>query len=351
MSANQQSTNTNNNKEEEVDLGSLFVIIGKGFSNFFNFIGTIFIGIFNFSIAILIFLKKNSMKIGIATIIGFAAGIFLEVNSSSRYESNLLVEPNFESTRQLYNTINYYNDLVQQKDTVALQKIFSLDNASAASIKKFEIKPLVVDTDIINAYDDLILSVDTLTIRSYEYLDFKAAFTNYDYRVHKISVVAEKNNVFDKLDDVIIASVVNNKHFNRVKVLTNESLNRTDSLYRQNLTQIDSLRKVYMLVMLEEAKKQTIGTSIDLGGEKRTTKELELFETNIKINLELIEVTKEKSKKYDVINVISNFQPIGYKIKGVTKNYVFILGVLGAGLMITFLLLVKLNWFLENYKK
>ena len=39
-----------------------------------------------------------------------------------------------------------------------------------------------------------------------------------------------------------------------------------------------------MEVMIEEAKKQTTGTSIDLGGEKRTTKELELFETNRKIN-------------------------------------------------------------------
>ncbi|MFT6959057.1 MAG: hypothetical protein ACJA17_000143 [Polaribacter sp.] len=351
MSANQQPTNTNNNKEEEVDLGSLFVIIGKGFSNFFNFIGTIFIGIFNFIIAILIFLKENAIKIGIAAVIGLGAGVFLELNSSKKYGSNLLVEPNFESTRQLYNTIHYYNDLVKQKDTVALQKIFGLDNASAASIKKFEIESVMVDTDIINSYDNLILSVDTLTIRSYEYLDFKAAFTNYDYRVHKITVIAEKNNVFDKLDDVIIASVVNNKYFNRIKVLTNESLNRTDSLYRQNLTQIDVLRKVYMEVMLEEAKKQTTGTSIDLGGEKGTAKELELFETNMEINLELIDIAEEKSRKYDVINVISNFQPIGYEIKGVTKNYGFILGILGAGVMITFLLLVKLNWFLENYKK
>jgi hypothetical protein len=350
MSVNQQPTNTNS-KEEEVDLGSLFVIIGKGFSTFFNFIGTIFIGIFNFSIAILIFLKENAIKIGIAAVIGLVAGIVLEVNSSKKYSSHLLVEPNFESTRQLYNTIDYYNDLVQQKDTVALQNIFGLDNASAASIKKFQIEPVKVDTDIINSYDALISSVDTLTIRSYEYLDFKAAFTNYDYSVHKISVIAEKNNVFNKLDEVIIASVVNNKYFNRIKVLTNESLNRTDSLYRQNLTQIDVLRKVYMEVMLEEAKKQTTGTSIDLGGEKGTAKELELFETNRKINLELIDIAEQKSRKYNVINVISNFQPIGYEIKGITKNYGFILGVLGAGVMIVFLLLNKLNQFLENYKK
>ena len=36
MSTNQQ------NKEEEVDLGSLFLLIGKGLRNFFNFIGNIF---------------------------------------------------------------------------------------------------------------------------------------------------------------------------------------------------------------------------------------------------------------------------------------------------------------------
>ena len=49
-----------NNNEEEVDLGSLFVIIGKGFKNFFNFIGSIFKGIFHrFIIQILIFCKNT----------------------------------------------------------------------------------------------------------------------------------------------------------------------------------------------------------------------------------------------------------------------------------------------------
>ena len=42
MSTNQQKENSKNNNEEEVDLGSLFTIIGKGFSKFFNFIGNIF---------------------------------------------------------------------------------------------------------------------------------------------------------------------------------------------------------------------------------------------------------------------------------------------------------------------
>lgn len=345
MSTNQKKS------EEEVDLGSLFVIIGKGFSKFFNFIGSIFKGIFEFIITILIFLRENVVKIGIATIIGLVVGIFLETTTPTRYGSQLLLQPNFKSTRQLYNTIKFYNDLVKQKDTAALQKTFNLDKETAASIKKFEIVPLKIDGDLIDAYNELILDVDTLTIKSYDYVDFKAAFTDYDYKVHKVTVIAEKNNVFEKLGDVIISSVVNNKYFDRYRVLANENLNRTDSLYRENLTQIDSLRKVYMEVMIEEAKKQSTGTNIDLGGEKRTTKELELFETSRRISEELEDITLEKTEKYEVLNVISNFQPIGYEIKGITENKGFSFALLGAGIMIAFILLLKLNTFLSNYQK
>lgn len=347
MSTNQQK----NNNEEEVDLGSLFIIIGQGFSKFFNFFGNIFKGIFHFLILILIFLKENLLKIFIATFIGAIVGVFLEVKTPSSYGSELLVEPNFKSVRQLYKNVNYYNDLVKQEKIAELQEIFNLDSVSAKSLQKFEIEPLEIDNDIIAAYDELILSVDTLTIKSYEYMDFKKSFTPYDHRVHKIFVKSKKNDVFNKLGEVIISSIIDNKYFSRFKKLTNEDLNRKDSLYRQNLTQIDSLRKVYMQVMVEEAKKETGGTNIDLGGNKKSTKELELFETNRKINIDLRNIAIQKSNNYDVINVISNFQPIGYEIKGITKNYVFLLAILGSILMITYLLLLKLNNFLDNYKK
>jgi hypothetical protein len=352
MSTDQKPIDVKNkNNEEEVDLGSLFVIIGKGFSSFFNFIANIFKGLFDFIISILIFLKDNIIKIGIAGFIGLIAGFFLEVKTPKKFESEMLLQPNFESTRQLYNNVNYYNDLVKQKDTISLQKIFNLDKNTAASLEEFEIKPIITDRDIINTYNNLILSVDTLTIRSYDYEAFKKSFTIYDYKVHKFTVTAQENDVFEKLGDVLISSVVNNNYFKRLKKLTNESLNKTDSLYRQNLTQVDSLRKVYVEVMVAEAKKQTAGTNIDLRGEKSTTKELELFETNRKINADLREIASQKATRYEVINVLSSFQPIGTEIKGITKNKGFLLGIVGAGSMITFLLLVKFNAYLTNYRK
>jgi len=181
MSTNQQKENSKSNNEEEVDLGSLFLIIGKGFSKFFNFIGGIFKGIFHFLVSILIFLKENNLKIGIAAIIGLVTGFFLEIKSSDSFSSVLLVQPNYKSVSQLYNNINYYNDLVVQKDTLGIQNLFNLDKETAASIKKFSIAPITNESDIINAYNDFVLEVDTATVSSYSFKEFKNSFNDLDY--------------------------------------------------------------------------------------------------------------------------------------------------------------------------
>ena len=106
-----------------------------------------------------------------------------------------------------------------------------------------------------------------------------------------------------------------------------------------------------MKVMIEEAKNQSTGTNIDLGGQKKSTKEIELFETNRRINADLKQLVNDKSAKYDIINVVSSFQPIGYQISGISKNKAVQLAFLGAFFMIFILLFIQLNSYLNNYKK
>jgi hypothetical protein len=344
------SKEVNSKEEEEIELGSLFAAIGRGFSSLFKSIGTFFKAIFHFIILILLFVKSHFIKIAIAALIGVGLGSFLEFRKEKTFGADLHVQPNFSSTRQLYNTINYYNDLVQQKDTLQLEKTFQISKATAASLKKFEIFPIENENDLIISYNNLVLSVDTLTTKNYSFELFTESFTEYNYKEHTLTVIASKKDVFSKLDAIIISSVVDNKYFSKVKALANENLDRTDALLRQNLVQMDTLRKVYMKVMIEESKKQFTGTNIDLGGAKTATKELELFETSRGINEELKKISKDKSYRSEVINVISNFQPTGYEIKGITKNYGFLLGVLGGILMVCFLLLAKLNKYLNSYR-
>ena len=340
-----------NNNEEEVDLGSLFVIIGKGFKNFFNFIGSIFKGIFHFLISVLLFFKIHFKKIIIAAVIGGVIGTFLESGSQDKYGSNLLVQPNFGSSFQLYKNINFFNDLVDQEKVLLLASIFNLDSTTAAGFTKFEITPVVNNNDIINAYNKFILTVDTLTVKSYDFEEFKTSFTDYDYKLHDIVVEAKYNDVFNGLEEVIIASVINNNYFDRIKKLTNENLTRKDSLLRENLIKVDSLRQVYMRVMLEESKKEFTGTSIDLGGTKTSTKEIELFSTDRKINEELGLIAVAIGEKSEVINVISNFQSIGYEVKDIYRNYMVICVALSLFVTLIIILLIYLNRFLDKYSK
>ncbi|TYP99903.1 hypothetical protein C7447_101510 [Tenacibaculum adriaticum] len=342
--------NINKNSEEEVDLGSLFVIIGKGFSNFFSFIGSLFNSIFDFFIQVLLFLKSNIIKIGLAAIIGGVLGIFIEYTNNTKYVDNLQVQPNFKSSRQLYNNINYYNDLVKQKDTALLAKTFNISMDDAASLRKFEIYPIINENDILTSYDELILSVDTLTVKSYSFNKFKNMFTQYDYQIHNINVQATKNNIFKKLDKAIIGSITENEYFNNLRKINNENLSTTELLIRKNLAQADSLHYVYKKVLLEEAKKTTSGTNIDLGGKQSISKELELFKTNRELNKDLKKISEDLAEKTAVINVISNFQPVGHEIKEIQKNQAFQFALLGAILMILLLLLIKLNRYLENYQ-
>lgn len=340
-----------NKNEEEVDLGSLFTVIGNGFKNFFNFIGSIFKGIFHKLILILIFFKLHFIKFTIAVLIGGIIGFFLENNKEIKFSSNLIVKPNFESTQLLYENINYYNDLVKQQNTKHLASIFKIDSSRAASLRKFEITPLINSNDIINAYDKFILDVDTLTVKSYDFDNFEASFTDYDYLVHNIEVKATVSDIFNELENTIINSIEKNTFFTKIKNLTKENLNTKDSILKANFIEVDSLRNVYMRAIIEGAKNNSNGTNIDLGSKSNATKENDLFEIDRKIIYDLSQTYKDIATKSDVINIISNFKSVGSEIKGITKNLIFIMAALAFLLTLFFILLLDLNKYLENYKK
>ena len=204
MSTNQKSN------EEEVDLGSLFVIIGKGFSKFFNFIASIFKGVFHAIISILIFLKQHIVKIGIAAIIGGGLGVFLEVKKPDLYGSELIVSPNFKSTRQLYDNIHYYNNLVKQKDVAGLERTFNLDNPSAISLRKFAIEPIVNENDTVTTEDLKVGDNDNLSALVAQVCDADCLFIlsdidgvfTKDPNIHSDAVLLP---VIDEITDEIYA--------------------------------------------------------------------------------------------------------------------------------------------------
>lgn len=338
-------------ENEEVDLGSLFLIIGRGFNKLFTAVENIFNNFFYFLIQVLLFLKLNIIKLSIAALVGGTCGLFLEYISGKKYESSLYVKPNFKSARQLYSNIQHYDDLVQQKNFDGLSEIFNISKKDAKRLKRFTITPVLNENDVLTSFDELMKSIDTSSAKSYSYEKFKQTFTAYDYAIHQITVVSSTDNIFLGLSAPIITSITNNDYFNNLKASKNENLKRTDALLRKNLDQIDDLHELYKQVLLEESKKVHAGTTIDLAkNNKNSDKELELFNTSLRLNEELIDVNEDLSEKSDVINVVSNFQPIGHKVREIEKNKGFQYALVGFSLMITALLFIKLNSFLKAYE-
>ena len=99
-------TKNQSSKEEEIDLGSLFLLVKNAFKSLFIFIGNVFNGILHFFISTLLFFKSNAKKFTIAEISGVVLGSFITYFSKKSHGSDLLLQPNFKSSKELYDNIN-----------------------------------------------------------------------------------------------------------------------------------------------------------------------------------------------------------------------------------------------------
>ena len=146
-------TEQNIPQDGEVDLGSLFKIIGKGFNNLFNAIGQFFKSIFHYLVLLLLFLRNNAVKLGIAIFIGAAIGLYLDLTQPKLYSSTMIVEPNFKSAQQLYKNINFYHELIKQKDSNLLAQTFNISVNEASKLKGFYIEPIRNENEKYQLFD------------------------------------------------------------------------------------------------------------------------------------------------------------------------------------------------------
>ena len=340
-----------NMSSEEVDLGSLFKIIGKGIQNFFTALWKFFTALYHYFILFLLFLRNNAIKLGVAAVIGAGIGLYLDITEPSVYSSNMIVEPNFKSTQQLYNNIAFYHELVKQKDTALLSRSLNISNTEASRLKGFYINPVKNENEKYEAFNKFAQELDTSFAKNIDIKDFKKGFSNLDYRYHTIKVKSTNSFVFNKLGLPIINSIENNTYFKNLKRINDENFVQNQQVLVKSLSEIDTLRMIYNEVLITEAKKMESGTSITLAQGVKKTEEVELFNESLKLNEELIENNREKAETAEILNVVSTFADIGLKEREFYKKSTFLFGMLFFGLMFLFILFRQLNSYLINYRK
>lgn len=337
---------------EEVDLGQLFKLIGKAFDRFFRFIASIFIGIFRIVILFLLFLQKHFIKLAIIGIVGLAIGIYMDMNKETSYVSKMVVEPNFNSVQQLYNNVDFFNELADAKDSTALAEALDISKKEASSLKKLLVESYADENQKIQLFDKFVTSLDTTTQKTLDMKSYLKNFNSLDARFHTISVIASDNSIAKKIQPSIINSISRNDYFNLQKNISDINIKLQDSIYKKQINEIDSLQLLYKRVMLKEADRSIDGTNINLGENgTKDNKELSLINKMDELKSSLVRLNEERANKSSILNVISDFPRKGVKEKGVLKSYKFLVPSILLGLTFFVLLLISLNNYLKNYKK
>ena len=347
MSTKENQTNT---RDEEIDLGRLFELIGRGFTKLFNAIGDLLNYLLKSLIFILLFLRKHFVKFAIAALIGFVGGYFSE-GTERTFQSNMVVSSNFNSIYQLYNNITNYNNLVMQKDTLGLVKLFNIDKEEATSLKSFEINPIITENEKLSLLDKFIKTADTTSVKLINANVYLNSLTKYNFKNHKITVNATKNDIFKKLEPAIISNLSKNHYFKNQKKTFDNNIAFEKRELTSQLTQIDSLRNLYKQVLLKEAEKKTPATQIDLSSKSNNkANELELFKIQKEINTRLEEINTIKAEEGEIINKVSGFSSIGTKLS-IIRRAPGLYALYLMGLTLIIILLFELNKYLKNYQR
>jgi len=342
----------NQNSSDEIDLGQLFQMIGRGIQKFFNFIGSIFKGIFHLIILFLLFVQKNIIIIAAAVIIGGVGGFILDRVSAEKYISRMVVEPNFNSVQQLYNNIDFYNDLAKAEDSVALATALNITEHEASTIKEIFTDSYSDENQKIKLFDQFIKELDTTTIKAIDYENYLENFNSLDARFHQISVISTDNKVAKKAQPAIINSISVNEYFKLQKKINDENLDLQEEIYQKQLIELDSLQSLYRTVLVKEADKPMQGTSINMAqtGESRS-RELALIQEKDILKEKLVELNEERANKSTIINVISDFPTRGVELRGIWNSYKFKLPIALLILVFGILALLEINKYLKSYSK
>ena len=339
-------------QSEEVDLGQLFKLIGNAFDRLFKFIASIFIGIFNLIILFLLFIQKHIIKFALVGFVGLAIGIYLDLNKETSYISTMVVEPNFNSVQQLYNNIEFYNELAEAKDSIALADAFSISLKEASSIKQFNVESFSDENQKVQLFDKFVRSLDTTTQKTIDMESYLKNFNSFDARFHNISIVATDNSIAKKIQPSIINSISRNSYFNLQKEISDVNIKLQEDVYNKQITEIDSLQLLYKRVMLKEVERPMEGTNISLGENGgKDNKELALINKMDDLKSNLVRLNEERANKSSILNVISDFPRRGVEVKGILNSYKFLIPAFLLVLTLLALSLLSLNTYLKSYKK
>ena len=215
---------------DEIDLGQLFHIIGRGFSAVFRGILRLFI-----------YLKNNFIILAALVFIGFAIGYALKFVIRDELKTEIIVKPNFDSKDYLYNVVEEIGSNLSLNDTIFFREL---------GIVVSELKSLRIQIEPIQETEE-----DLNQESSFKYLDILQNFKEESFVLDAVkSEIQKKSNLNHRITFFyknslpgraatlrLMGYIENNSYFNALKKVYDENAIAKIERNKELIEQIDSL--------------------------------------------------------------------------------------------------------------
>jgi len=344
--------------QEDVDLGQLFYKTGGVINNLFLGLNRLIVWISNNFLNSMFFLRRNFVWLLAGTLLGLGYGFYQVSADGIRYTSDLTVRANFNSTRSLYGSIDYFSSLIGSSKIDELARIFKISPKEAASLRSIEAAPLKSEIMTAQLYNDHFLNnnplgdrprTDTFWINTISYKDFKTSLTKYDYPLHDISVTSTDALIFPKIQQGIIDKISSNEFLQQLKTTDLATNKEVVDIITSSIASLDTLRNTYNKRLSLPPREQTAAGNVTLldGNVVSSIPELELYDKLLEMKDELKSAKNESVMESNILQVYSPFSSVGQR-ESFFKQSVVKYSL--TGLVLSLIILVAIDLYKSLYR-
>jgi len=336
---------------EEIDLIVFFKMLGRFFAGIFYGFKAFFKYLFRYIIEkpFELFVRHKKIYLPFLLVL-MTIAVILDITKREMYIGEMLLSPNYDSGKELYNTIEYLNNLIATEDYETLGKIFAIEPERAEKLINIEIEPNYNERIDLKYFSQYVKYLDTLVIDNANYEDFQASLKQeeFDYPQHIITLLSEDPEIYPYVNRYFDTLLESKELFiKRRKTFLENQQYKLEQSYKA-VAQIDSLRSSIDYAIKNMANGANVATSgIIIGSGKIEFPESKynLFKIRKDLLGYISMLKKEMIEQEEVLKINAYFPPKGSWYDPFWRRYkvVFLLGFW------VLLILVGILWELFGY--
>lgn len=339
----QQNTNSDNYRDDEIDLRKLFQSIGKGFSNMGRGV-----------IKLILTIRRASLGykylLGVMVLLGAIIGGASNKTSKAYFNTSMLLSSDYFNAKLVENSINKLNALCGEEERSGLASILNIDVSIAKNIKSFDFEPLVLEQDIVDV-EVLKQKLEELKVKDTDISKVIDQIQIQNKKSFVISVQIYNNTIIENLQESLVSYFRQNPYVkNRIEINKENKLKLIEKL-KIDIAQLDSLKELFNLNLKANADRTGEKASSNVYvGESGALNPSTIYYQGISLygQLQSLQRDVELGSDFELIDGFTIFsKPESLNIK--TEATYFALAFLGIAYFL--IILIETNKYLNRIEK